>query len=301
MRRVNNVLTIVSSSILGALLLEHSVVVVVADLEAEASGVDVAVAPKEEGAEDGLGEEVEDAIEDGFAVGGDDVAALAETPGNGVQDPEECGERAAHQKGALDVAAKGLGVDAGFPGELEDDVEEGDTTKDKEWPLVDALDESANQASHDHDFVDEDDPENGGPWHTGGKQQVHEKQRCSDEPVHVTSIVDGAVGTTNDWIAAAELDFDRREAEVGAHGEVGNGCNKDDTTGDVVEDTVAALNTVRHGCEDEACHSHDGTDGEVEVGAMSGQTNVCSATVDSVAIVFEHIVSAFKLHCEKKL
>lgn len=62
------------SSVLGALLLEHSVVVVVADLEAEASWVDVAVAPEEEGTEDGLGEEVEDAVEDGFAIGGDDVA-----------------------------------------------------------------------------------------------------------------------------------------------------------------------------------------------------------------------------------
>ena len=73
-RRVNNILTIVGSSVLGALLLEHSVVVVVADLEAEASWVDVAVAPEEEGTEDGLGEEVEDAVEDGFAIGGDDVA-----------------------------------------------------------------------------------------------------------------------------------------------------------------------------------------------------------------------------------
>lgn len=74
MRRVNNVLAVVGSSILGALLLEHSVVVVVADLEAETRGVNVAVAPEEEGTEDGLGEEVEDAVEDGFAVGSNDVA-----------------------------------------------------------------------------------------------------------------------------------------------------------------------------------------------------------------------------------
>lgn len=54
------------------------------------------------------------------------VPALAETPGNWVQDPEECGERATHQKGALDVAAEGLGVNASFPGELEDNIEESD-------------------------------------------------------------------------------------------------------------------------------------------------------------------------------
>lgn len=50
-----------------------------------------------------------------------------------------------------------------------------------------------------------------------------------------------------------------------------------------MEETVAALNTVRHGCEGETRDSHDGADGKVEVGAMGGQANVCSAAIDSVA------------------
>lgn len=124
--------------------MQHGVVVVVSDLEAQTRGVDVAVAPEEQGAEDGFGEEIQDAVEDGFAVGGNDVAgklvlvkliegrggkdvpALGKTPGNRVQDPQEGCETAAHEKGALDVAAKCLGVDPGFPCEHVDDVEEGD-------------------------------------------------------------------------------------------------------------------------------------------------------------------------------
>jgi hypothetical protein len=78
-RWVNYVLAVLgSSSILLALLVEHSIVVVVSDLEAEASGVNVPVAPEEKGTEDGLGEEVKDTIEYGFTVRGDDVSVCRE-------------------------------------------------------------------------------------------------------------------------------------------------------------------------------------------------------------------------------
>lgn len=41
---------------------------VVPDLNAQAAGLDAAMAPDEEGAENGLGEEVEDAVEDGLGI-----------------------------------------------------------------------------------------------------------------------------------------------------------------------------------------------------------------------------------------
>ena len=38
---------------------------------------------------DGLGEHVEDTVEDHLRVGRDDVSTVGETPGNGVKEPEE--------------------------------------------------------------------------------------------------------------------------------------------------------------------------------------------------------------------
>lgn len=293
MRRVNNVLAVAGSLVLAALLLEHSVVVVVPDLETEASGVDVPVAPEEESTEDGLGEEVEDTVEDSLAIGGNDVTALAQSPGNWVEDPEESSHASADEEGPLDVTAKGLGVDASLPGELVDNVEESSTAKGKVWPLVDTLDESTNQTSDNHDFVDKDNPEDGRPWHTGSEQQVHEQQWRSDEPVNVSSIEDGAVGTTNNWVVAVELDTNGGETEVRTHGEVGNGSNKDNTGCDVVEETVAALYAERHANEDEASKGHDTANGKVEVRAMGCDVDVCSTVIDSIAVVIEHIVPAF--------
>ena len=60
---------------------------VVVDVDAKLLRSDVTVAPDEESTEAGLGDEVKDGVEDGLGVGRDDVATLAETPGNGVEDP----------------------------------------------------------------------------------------------------------------------------------------------------------------------------------------------------------------------
>jgi hypothetical protein len=53
-------------------------------VKAKARDVDVAVAPDEESAEDGLGEDVKNAVEDSFRVGGDNIAALGQAPRDGV-------------------------------------------------------------------------------------------------------------------------------------------------------------------------------------------------------------------------
>lgn len=47
-----------------------------ADVQTQGGRVNVAVAEQQDPSEDGLGEEVEDTVENGLAVGGDDVAAL---------------------------------------------------------------------------------------------------------------------------------------------------------------------------------------------------------------------------------
>lgn len=111
-------------------------IVVVANVQAEPGGVDVAVAPEEERTEDGLGHDVEDTVEDGLGVGGDDVAALAETPGDRVHEPEEHGPAATDQEGARDVFAESGGVLACHPDHLPEDEEEGHHAEDEVSPLV---------------------------------------------------------------------------------------------------------------------------------------------------------------------
>jgi hypothetical protein len=65
--------------------------VVVVDVETKTGRVNTAVTPDEKSTEDGLGDQVEDTVEDGLRVGRDDVATLADTPGERVQDPEKSG------------------------------------------------------------------------------------------------------------------------------------------------------------------------------------------------------------------
>ena len=178
----------------------------VADVEAETGDVDVAVAPDEEGAEDGLGHDVEDAVEDSLGVGGDDVAALGQAPGDRVQEPQENGPHAADEVDLGDVGAEGAGVGAAFEDDLgfvrmgkgglgvvgklysPGDEEEGNAAEGVVSPLVGALDESANEASDDHDLIDQDGVEDGWSWQTAGQEQVEQQKWCGDDPVDVSDL-----------------------------------------------------------------------------------------------------------------
>ena len=63
------------------------VFVIVPDMETEARGVNIAMTPEQKSAKDGLGEEVQNTVEDSLGVWGDDIAALADTPCDRVQQP----------------------------------------------------------------------------------------------------------------------------------------------------------------------------------------------------------------------
>ena len=122
-RRVDAIL---NTRAMRTLLVNNRVAIVVANGHTNRRGVNVAVTPNEKSTEDGLGDEVKNTVEDGFRVGRDDVAALAKTPGDGVQDPEEGGERAADGEALADLGTVARSVAAGLEDELIDDVEEGD-------------------------------------------------------------------------------------------------------------------------------------------------------------------------------
>ena len=215
-----------------------------------------------------------------FTVRRDDVATLAETPGDGVEEPQERGETATGEENLADVTTKGRGVAASLPSEHVEDVEEGGTSKDKVAPLVAAVDKGADQSSHDHDLVDENGPQNSRPGHAGGQEQVEEQQRSGDEPVNVADIEDVAVGATDDRVVAGKFNGDGSPSEVGAHGEVGDRGNHGDAGGDVVEDTVLAGLGETQADEGEGGRGHDCADGPVPVGTVSGDGDVSGGAID---------------------
>lgn len=106
--------------------MHNRITIVIADSHTDRCRVDIAVAPNEKSTENRLSDEVEDAVEDGLRVGRDDVATLAETPGNGVQEPQECGQGAAVCEALANFGAVAGRVTASFPDELVKDVEQSD-------------------------------------------------------------------------------------------------------------------------------------------------------------------------------
>ena len=123
-RRVNAVI------VRRTLLVNNRITVIIPDGHTDRCRVDVAVTPDEESTKTGLSNEVKDTVEDSLRVGRNDVATLAETPGNGVQDPEQCGQGTAVGEALADFGAIASSVAAGFPDELVDDIEEGDAAYD---------------------------------------------------------------------------------------------------------------------------------------------------------------------------
>jgi len=158
------------SNLLKTVALRSSLIVV--DAKTEGRGVDVAVAPEEEEAEDRLGQDVQDTVEDSFGVRSDDVSTLGKSPGDRVQEPEEDGPGGADEVGAADFAADGGGVLAANEDDVPGDEEESRTAEYEVAPLVAGDDEGADETGDDHDFVHEDGVEDGGPWETSSEKNV---------------------------------------------------------------------------------------------------------------------------------
>jgi hypothetical protein len=257
--------------------------VVVVDVKTETSRVDVAVTEDEESTEDGLGDQIKDTVEDSLRVGRDDVATLADPPGERIQDPEESGERTAHGEAAADILAENIGVTAALPNEDPDDVEESKAAEGEVTPLVGATDESTNETSDNHDFIDENDEEDSGPGKGGGQHQVEEKQRGSDEPIDVADVEDLTVDTANlSHVGSAELNIDGGPAKVGSHGKVGNSGDHSDGSSHVVEDTVLTGLGHTETQEDKGRSGHDGADSPVPVGTANGDGDISRLAINHV-------------------
>ena len=96
----------------------------IANSESKASRVDVAMTEEEQRTKDRLRDKIEDTVEDSLRVRRDDIATLADTPGDGIQDPDKSCQATASDKDLSNILADVVGVLAGFPGELVDDIDE---------------------------------------------------------------------------------------------------------------------------------------------------------------------------------
>jgi hypothetical protein len=94
----------------------------ISDAESKTGRINVAMAPKKEGAKHRLGKEVENAIEDGLRVRSNDIASLADAPGNGVENPENSCQRTTCEECSANVRANVVRVNSSFPSKLVDDV-----------------------------------------------------------------------------------------------------------------------------------------------------------------------------------
>lgn len=271
---------VVSRRMVAGLLVTHEL----GHMKAQSGRVDASVPPDEQGSEDRFRQKVQDSVEDGLGIRGNDVAALTDAPGDRIHDPQEAGQGTAVQERTADVGAEKAGVPAGRPGEVIQNIKESNHAKGEVAPLVRRLDKCANQAYDDHDEVDRDDRENGRPRHSSREQQVQQEQRRCDHPVNVASIENRPVLTADSRAAALELDFDWRKAQIGTHREVRQARHHTDSACDVVEDASTARLRGSQAKEGEGRNTHDGTNGEVEAGAMRCDGDVGSGAIDVVVI-----------------
>lgn len=111
------------------------IIIVIANMQTEPGRVDVAVAPEQHSAEDGLCHDIKNAIKDGFRVWSDDVAALAQTPSDRIEEPQEDGPDTADGVRAGYLVTKRDGVLSSGPGDGPGNPEEGHRAEDEVSPL----------------------------------------------------------------------------------------------------------------------------------------------------------------------
>lgn len=120
--------------------------------------------------------------------------------------------------------------------------EHGRTPGSIESPFVSGGDQSTNEASDDHDLVQEDCPEDCRPWKAGGEHKVGQEQRRGHKPtdfkpsarvadgnghfqaspVNVSCVKDFSIHAGDIGTISLELHIDWCPAQVTTHGEVRN-------------------------------------------------------------------------------
>ncbi len=112
-----------------------------------------------------------------------------------------------------------------------------------------------------------------------------------NKPIDISNVEDLAQISCDLRVASVELDRDCSVAQVGSHGEVRDGCNKGDGSGDIVEKAVLARDSEAQTYEDERCKSHDCSDSPVPVTAAYGDVDVGGTrVVEYIGVCFQRII-----------
>ncbi|CAG9999272.1 unnamed protein product [Clonostachys byssicola] len=180
------------------------------------------MAPEKKEREDDLGEEVQNAVEDGLGVWVDDIAAFGATEGDGVQ------KKGGDEDNARDV----VGGSDGSPDIVRtttsnDEYRERSNTKGPESPFVGGLSKCTKQVADDHGLVNQYDSQQSRPGDACRKEECREKERRGDEPVDVASIEDLSSTGSHHLASPDELDLNGNLSQVRAHGEVGDAADEE--------------------------------------------------------------------------
>lgn len=146
--------------------------IVVADVKTKNLWVNAAVTPDQESTKDWLGEDIENAVENGLGIGRNDISTLRKSPSDGVEEPEEHGPSAADHVRLSDSVVDAIGVASTHEEDIVGDEEQGHGREDKVTPLVRRGDQSTDETSDDHHFIDEKGVEDSWPWQTRRQEDI---------------------------------------------------------------------------------------------------------------------------------
>ena len=191
-------------------------------------------------------DDIENTEEDHALGNTNDVAAVRDTPGNGVEEPEKVGPAREHHVVAVDTDT--VGRAAGAEHGLESEEHVGKSSESKEAPLVVGRNIGGHEIADDPDPGEEDVEDDGGPRDAGEDAQSEDGGRERDDPEDILGPEDLAGRTmATDLVPLA----DKIPSEVSRHGKVGEGSHEVGDNPDVVPDTFTAAGLELESKKDE--------------------------------------------------
>lgn len=238
--------------------------------------------PDEDKAEDNLGEDVEDSVDDELLVNSGDEATLRDTPGDGVGN---VGKERAEANNVVELA--NLGVDlVGRATEGEDEGNgDGDTGEDaegKERPSgVETLGDGGGEEGTDRDDGGEGNPDKVNPVGTGEEAEDPDGDGGDKDPGGVTDPLELTTGGGVVTVPAVH------GAAAEGHDEVGKGSDGVDDGDKVVGKTSLGLDVpdVRQEEEDERGKDSEGKANPEGSGTVVGDDGANAGTVGGTGVV----------------
>lgn len=186
-------------------------------------------------AESGDEENIKNAEEDHALGDTNDIAAVRDTPGNGIEEPEKVGPAREHHVVAVDTNTVGRASGAEHGLEGKEDVGKG--SKGEEAPLVVGRNIGGNEIANDPDPGEEDVEDDGGPRDAGEDSEGEDGGGEGDNPKNVLGPEDLAGRTMATDLVPLGHNI---PGEVSRHSEVGEGSHEVGDNPDVVPEAFTA-------------------------------------------------------------